>query len=133
MMKSEELAIFKDELIKNLNNSHSPYLKYNVSALLFTEKGVFKGVNIEDGVHGVCAERSAFASAISAGDKSFKKMFVAAKKAGSDSLDGDVVPCGYCLQFLSEFVDGSFPIYVFGNDEVKIYTFEELLPYSFKR
>ena len=133
MFESKDLEIFKNELINNLNNSHSPYSKYRVSALLFTDNGVFKGVNIEDGMQSICAERSAFASAISSGEKVFKKMFITAKDDNKDILDDNVIPCGHCLQFISEFVEDGFPIYVFGNNEVKVYTLEELLPYRFKR
>ena len=132
-MKSQELEIFRTELIKNLENSYSPYSNYKVSALLFTENNVFKGVNIEDGVQGICAERSAFVSAISAGDRKFKKMFLTAKEADSELLDDQVFPCGHCLQFLAEFVEGDFPIYIFGNNEVRIYTLDELMPFRFKR
>ena len=133
MLESKDLEIFKTELINNLNNSHSPYLKYRVSVLLFTDNGVFKGVNIEDGIQSICAERSAFTSAISSGEKVFKKMFIAAKDDNIDILDKDVTPCGHCLQFMSEFVEDEFPIYVFGNDEIKVYTLRELFPYRFKR
>lgn len=133
MFESEELEIFKSELINNLNNSYSPYSKYRVSALLFTETGVFKGVNIEDGIQSICAERSAIASAISSGSKNFKKLFLIAKDDNAEIFDDNVTPCGHCLQLISEFVDGEFPIYVFGNTEIKIYTLNELLPYRFKR
>ncbi len=133
MFESKDLEIFKSELINNLNNSYSPYTKYRVSALLFTEKGVFRGVNIEDGIQSICAERSAFVSAISSGDKSFKKLFIVAKDDEKEGFDDDVIPCGHCLQFISEFVDESFPIFVFGNSEIKVYTLKELLPYNFKR
>ena len=133
MFDSKDLEIFKSELIANLDNAYAPYSNYRVSALLFTEKGVFRGVNIEDGVQGICAERSAFASAISSGDKSFKKLFIVAKDDNKEGFDDNVFPCGHCLQFLVEFVDDEFPIYIFGNSEIKIYTLKELLPYGFKR
>ncbi len=133
MLKSENLELLKTELINNLNNSYSPYSKYRVSALLLTENGIFKGVNIEDGIQSICAERAAFTSAISSGEKVFKKIFITAKDDNKDILDDEVLPCGHCLQFMSEFVEKEFPIYIFGNDEVKIFTLEELLPYRFKR
>lgn len=133
MLESKELEIFKSELIANLNNSHAPYSNYRVSTLLFTEKGVYRGVNIEEGIQSICSERSAFASAISAGDRSFKKLFLVAKDNSKEGFDEYVVPCGHCLQFMTEFVSGDFPIYVFANNEIKIYTLDELLPHRFKR
>lgn len=133
MFESKDLEIFKSELISNLKNAHAPYSKYRVSALLFTEKGAFKGVNIEDGIQSICAERSAFASAISSGDKSFKKLFIIGKDDEKEGFVDTVIPCGHCLQFMSEFVDGEFPIYVFTNSEIKIYTLNDLLPIRFER
>ncbi len=133
MIESKDFEIFKSELIANLNNSHSPYSKYRVSALLFTENGVYRGVNIEEGIQSICAERSAFASAISAGEKKFKKIFVVCKDDNKEEFDDNGYPCGHCLQFMNEFVDGDFPIYLIGNNEVKIFTLDELLPYRFKR
>lgn len=133
MFESEEFEMFKKELINNLDNSHSPYSNFKVSSLLFTDKGVYKGVNIEDGIQSICSERSAFASAISAGDKSFKKIFIIAKDEFKEDFEENIFPCGHCLQFMSEFVDGDFPIYSFNNSEVKVYTLDELLPYRFKR
>ena len=42
------------------------------------------------------------------------------------------MPCGYCRQFMSEFVDENFKIYTLQGNEVKEYTMKELLPYGFK-
>lgn len=43
------------------------------------------------------------------------------------------MPCGYCRQFMSEFVDKDFKIFVVGaNNDVEQYTMDELLPHGFK-
>ena len=42
------------------------------------------------------------------------------------------MPCGYCRQFMSEFVDKDFKIITADKNIVKEYTMEEILPYSFK-
>ena len=46
--------------------------------------------------------------------------------------NGICVPCGYCRQFMSEFVNKDFKIVtVEQNGNVKEFTLEELLPYNF--
>ena len=43
------------------------------------------------------------------------------------------MPCGYCRQFMSEFVDSNFKIYVSDEDNnVEEFSISELLPHSFK-
>ena len=42
------------------------------------------------------------------------------------------LPCGYCRQFMSEFVDKDFKIYNIYDKKVEEYTIEELFPNSFK-
>lgn len=132
-----KLELFDETLISNLENSYSPYSKYKVSALLFTKDGteVFKGVNVENhGIQSICAERAAFISAISAGKKEFSMIYIAAKKEDG-LIDEDVLPCGYCLQFISEFVKEDFKIIIRTNDvkRPKIYTLKDLLPKAFTK
>ena len=40
-------------------------------------------------------------------------------------------PCGYCRQFISEFVDKDFKVYIVKDDKTECYTIEELLPNGF--
>ena len=42
------------------------------------------------------------------------------------------MPCGYCRQFMSEFVDENFKLYTLDGEKVKEYTIKDILPYSFK-
>ena len=42
------------------------------------------------------------------------------------------MPCGYCRQFMSEFVDDDFKICVLDNNSAKEFTIKELLPDEFK-
>lgn len=112
--------------------SYSPYSNFKVGAALLTKNGkIYKGCNVENGAYSpsCCAERTAFVKAISEGEKHFDSIAVV---GGKNSTDEFCLPCGVCRQFMSEFCNNDFKIYVTNNKEVKCYTLEELLPYSFK-
>jgi len=115
-------------------NAYVPYCKYYVGVALVTKSGkIYSGCNIQDtGIASICAERVAFLKAISEGEKDFDYLVVCGGDK-LDSIDPNCTPCGYCRQFLAEFVDKDFKIYALTNDnEAQIYTLEDLLPHSFK-
>lgn len=122
------------EIAKSVRkNAYSPYSKYYVGCALKTKSGkIYSGCNIENnGIQAICAERVAFVKAISEGEKSFEHILVC---GGADLSELDIcLPCGYCRQFMSEFVDENFKIYVLSeNDKITKYSIEDLLPNSFK-
>ena len=130
-MRLEEVINIAKDVRKN---AYTPYTKYYVGAALVTKSGkVYKGCNIEnEGIMSICAERVAFTKAISEGEKDFDYIVVC---GGTDlnSLDDKCTPCGYCRQFMSEFVDKDFKIYMINNgDECRVYTMEDLLPHTFE-
>ena len=123
------------EIAKNVRkNAYVPYSNYYVGAALVTKSGkVYSGCNIENGgIQSICAERVAFTKALSEGERDFDYIVV----CGGDNLDilaNDCTPCGYCRQFMSEFVDENFKIYLLNNsNETKEFSIKDLLPHSFK-
>lgn len=122
------------EIAKSVRkNAYSPYSKYYVGCALKAKSGkIYSGCNIENnGIQAICAERVAFVKAISEGEKSFEHIIV----CGGGNLNKleTCLPCGYCRQFMSEFVDANFKIYVLSeNDKITEYSMEDLLPNSFK-
>ena len=106
------------ELAKQVRlNSHSPYSNFQVGAVLRCKNGkIYAGCNIENhGIQGICAERTAFVKALSEGERDFESItIVGGPKDGT--LINDCMPCGYCRQFMSEFVDDSFKICTVNND-----------------
>ncbi len=122
------------EVAKNVRkNAYDPYVKYHVGCALKTKSGkIYSGCNIQnDGIQSICAERVAFVKALSEGEKSFSHIVVCGGPA-MDKLD-NCLPCGYCRQFMNEFVGKDFKIYVLSeNDSITEYTMEDLLPNSFK-
>ena len=115
-------------------NAYSPYSNFEVGAALRTKGGkVYTGCNIENhGIQGICAERVAFAKALSEGEREFESItIVGAKK--DEIPTGKCMPCGYCRQFMSEFVDKDFKVIVVNNDDsTEEFTIDELLPNSFE-
>ena len=127
------------ELIKKAldarKRSYSPYSHFAVGAALLTSEGeVFTGCNIENSAYSpsICAERVAFAKAVSEGYRDFRKIAIAGGPADAETLSF-CPPCGVCRQVMSEFCGrNDFKvILVKSEDEYETYTLGELLPLSF--
>ena len=127
------------ELIKKAlearKRSYSPYSHFAVGAALLTSDGeVFSGCNIENAAYSpsVCAERVAFAKAVSEGYRSFSKIAIVGGPADKDTLEL-CPPCGVCRQVMSEFCgkDDFRIILAKSVEEYESYTLGELLPLGF--
>ncbi len=114
-------------------NSYAPYSGYRVGAALLAKDGtIYLGSNVENASFSatICAERSAFAAAVSAGEQEFCAIAVAGGKG--EKADSAAAPCGICRQVMAEFCDKDFKI-ILGNETVmEQYTLEQLLPLSFQ-
>lgn len=115
--------------VEALKNAYAPYSKFKVGAALLAGNGaVYAGVNIENASFGatICAERTAFAKAISEGVREFEAIAVV-------SSEGTALPCGICRQFMLEFCASDFKI-ITGDDaeSLRIYTLSELMPEGFR-
>jgi cytidine deaminase len=80
--------------------AYAPYSKYKVGAAILTRSGsVFTGANVENATYGatICAERSAIAQMVAAGEREPIACAVATGGARAGS------PCGICRQVLREF------------------------------
>lgn len=113
--------------------AHSPYSNFQVGAALRTKSGkVYTGCNVENhGIQGICAERTAFVKALSEGETEFESITVVGAEKGKEPQD-ECTPCGYCRQFISEFVDKDFKIYTVHGDKINEYKIKDLLPYGFE-
>ena len=113
-------------------NACSPYSNFEVGAALRTKSGkVYTGCNIENhGIQSICAERTAFVKALSEGEREFESISIVGANKNEEPSE-KCMPCGYCRQFISEYVDKDFKIIVENNGEIIETTIEELLPYGF--
>lgn len=123
------------ELAKKVRkNAYVPYSNFKVGAVLKTKKGkTYTGCNIENnGIQSICAERVAFCKALSEGEKEFESILVIGGYNEETAMKEECLPCGYCRQFISEFVNKDFNIYTICENNVKAYQIGDLLPYVFK-
>jgi len=113
---------------KASQSAYAPYSNYRVGAAIRSASGhVYTGCNVESASYGatVCAERSAIAQMVAAGEREIASVavFVDAPEPAT--------PCGICRQTLVEFCDDA-PV-VCATPTARIETrVAELLPLPFK-
>ena len=97
----------KETLLKQaknaMQNAYAPYSSFFVSAALECADGsIFTGVNIENASYGatLCAERSAFAAAITQGKRDFVRILIIGGKGGE--ITDFCPPCGICRQVMGK-------------------------------
>lgn len=128
-MKEAELDNLMDEAREAVKNSYSPYSEFAVGAAVLTNFGeVYAAANVENASYSlsICAERIAICKAVTEGDCEIVALAV--------YHDGAMLamPCGACLQVLSEFADANAKIFISNDDITKEMTLGELLPNAFK-
>ena len=83
-----------------MRRAHAPYSGFPVGAAILTAAGsIFSGCNIENASfpEGWCAETSAIAHMVMAGERRIAEVAVVAEKMAR------ITPCGGCRQRLREF------------------------------
>ncbi len=129
-MKKNELSLLLETAKAARLRAHAPYSEFYVGAALQLEDGtIIPGCNVENASYGgtVCAERTAFFTAVAAKGKIKPKAMVLV----TDPL---AVPCGLCLQVMAEFCGPKFPIYLATPKGIKKrLRFQQLMPNTFDR
>jgi cytidine deaminase len=93
-------------------HAHAPYSSFKVGAAVQSATGrIYAGCNVENASYGatICAERSAVAALIAAGDRQLQAVAVYTE---SPDL---TMPCGICRQVLYEFGSGAWVIVANAN------------------
>ncbi|UTA47580.1 cytidine deaminase [Simiduia sp. 21SJ11W-1] len=128
------MASYFEKLQALQAHAHAPYSHFQVAAILVLKDGTeVRGVNVENASFGgtICAERSAFVSAVSQTGKvdQFAAIHLLAGKG-----EQFVMPCGMCRQVMSEFVGSDFPVYLYNTQGAsRTVTMGELLPFAFSQ
>ena len=108
-------------------NAYCPYSGFAVGAALLADSGrVYAGANCESASYGavICAERAALTAAVTAGERRFAALAVAAG-------DSPTPPCGICRQLLAEFGDMTVFCASAAGEDVREYALSALLPEAF--
>ena len=122
-----------DKALEARGNSYSPYSNFCVGAALLAKDGeIIKGTNVENASFGatICAERSAFCTAISDGKRDFVAISIVGAKRG-ESPAAFCPPCGMCRQFMCEFCSADFVVLLYDGKEIAEKTLGELFPEVF--
>ena len=114
------------EALSVAEHAYAPYSGYAVGAVAVGPSGCsHHGANVENASYsaGICAERAALAALVTHRERELRYVAVAA-------LDGsDCLPCGLCLQALSEFGDPELIVRLGG--ELTVLRLRELLTAPF--
>ena len=109
--------------------AHVPYSHFPVGAALRAPSGaIFAGANIENASfpEGWCAETSAIAHLVMAGETRIAEIAVVAEKMAR------ITPCGGCRQRLKEFAAAETPVHLCdASGVVETVTLGDLLPRAF--
>ncbi len=127
-MRADVQELF-DAAVAVQANAHVPYSHFRVGAAVRSATGrVYVGCNVENAAYpqGLCAEASAIAAMVAAGERQLAVVLTVA--------DGDLLAtcCGGCRQKIREFATAATVIHTAGPEGVRrSYSMEELLPDSF--
>lgn len=110
-------------------NAHVPYSHFPVGAAVRSATGrLYVGCNVESAAYpqGLCAEASAIAAMVAAGERELAVVLTV--------CDGELLStcCGGCRQKIREFATPATVIHAAGPEGVRrSYSMDELLPDSF--
>lgn len=130
-MTEEVAALFEAARVARAR-AYAPYSRFSVGAAVLDGEGrIHAGCNVENAAYpvGNCAEASAIAAMVIAGDRQLLEVAVAGGREGDGAL---CTPCGACRQRLREFGAPDLPIHICGPEGFRqTFTLRELLPHSF--
>lgn len=114
---------------KAFRRAYAPYSGFNVGVALRTPSGsIYSGTNVENAAYplGNCAEASAIAAMIAAGERRIEACLIVAE---GDRL---CTPCGGCRQRLAEFAAPDLAVHICSPEgHRRTFTLGDLLPHSF--
>ena len=128
MTRAADVGALREAAFAALEHAYAPYSQFRVGAALMGTNGtVTTGCNVENASFpaGMCAERSAVATAVAGGVREFKLLVIASE------AEKPTPPCGFCRQVLIEFSPSlSIVSFTRAGSEAR-WTLRELLPHPF--
>lgn len=129
-----DMKVLIEKALQAREFSYSPYSNFRVGAALLTKEGrIYTGCNIENAAYSptICAERTAFAKAVSEGERNFEAIAI----VGGDRKRGPAIaaPCGVCRQFMTEFCEPEKFMLILADsvDHYETYTLGQIFPFAF--
>ena len=116
---------------KTRDNAYAVYSNFHVGAAIGIKGSdtIYPGCNVENISFGatICAERNAILNTVALNGKVELDYVVVVC-----DTDPVTVPCGLCLQFMSEFSKADMPVYLSNLKGIqKVMKFGELMPAPF--
>src|SRR6266702_1909831 len=109
--------------------AYAPYSRFQVGAALRAASGrIFSGCNVENAAYplGLCAEASAIAAMVAAGETFIAEILVLGPGPGR------LAPCGGCRQRIAEFCRGDALVHLADESgQVETAPLADLLPRAF--
>ncbi len=109
--------------------AYAPYSKFAVGAAIRTPSGaIYTGCNVENASYpeGWCAETSAIAAMVAAGERMIAEVVICAESGAP------ITPCGGCRQRLAEFGRADTIVRAAGSQGARArWTLGKLLPAAF--
>ncbi len=122
------LTVLRERALAAMERAYAPYSSFRVgAALLATDGSITEGCNVENAAYpaGICAERSAVASAVTRGNRSFELLLIATE------AQEPTPPCGICRQVLEEFSPRLQVMSITRDGREAHWSLDELLPQAF--
>lgn len=112
-------------------SAYAPYSKFRVGSAVLGQAGMYAGANVENASWGLslCAERSALAAALAAGDREIRAIAVACIDADPSGPVAGLMPCGACRQWIAELAPQATVLIANREEE---YSIDDLLPSAFR-
>ncbi len=116
--------------VQAARDAYAPYSRFRVGAAVLGAAGIYIGTNVENASYGLtlCAERSALAAAVAAGDRRIGAVALACIDARAETGIQGLLPCGACRQWLAELAPQS-TLFIYRQEQT--FTPAQLLPLAF--
>lgn len=121
------------------SRAYAPYSRFQVGAAVRVDGAIFTGANVENASYGatLCAERTAIASAVSAGHRRLEIVAISTSAPPGTPIE-QRSPCGICRQVISEFAGPDTLVLLDAGDAEggrirgEVIAFGSLLPWRFR-